>query len=70
MRTFNVRTPHWISVDVTILTSAHTGFADLNTAIDFCPASLTPQENGAGVFLGPKKCQHFLGKTGFPSGAS
>ena len=32
--------------------------------------SITPPENGAGEFSGPKKCCHIPGKTGFPSGAS
>ena len=53
-----------------ILSTAHTGFAELNTAIVFGSTSLTPPENGAGEFSGPKTIQHFPGKTGFPSGAS
>ena len=50
--------------------SVHTRFVDLNTAGKSGSTSLTPPENGAGECSVPKKCQHFLGKTGFPSGAS
>ena len=56
--------PHRISADLDILRTAHTGFADLNTAIRFGSTSLNPPENGAGEFPGPKKCQHFPGKNG------
>jgi hypothetical protein len=34
------------------------------------PEGLTPPENGARVFSGPKKCRHFLEKTEILSGAS
>ena len=68
---FHVRTPHRISADLNILRTAHTGFADLNTAKIFGSASLIPPENGAGDFWRPKECQHFPGKTGLPTnGAS
>ena len=67
---FKVRTPHPFYADLKILRSAHTLLADLNTAKISGATSLTPPENGAGKFLGRSKCQHFPGKTVFPSGAS
>ena len=53
----------------TLMRSAHTRFADLNTAKISGSALLTPPENGAGNFWVPSKCQHFPGKTGFSSDA-
>ena len=45
--------------------------ADLNTAREKKVFTvLTPPENGAGEFPDRKTCQHFPGKTEFPSGAS
>ena len=55
---FHVRTPHWISADVNILMSAHTGFADVN---DMTSAHHTPQ-NGVSV-CASKACTSLIKNT-------
>ena len=64
------RTPNPLFADHNILTSAHTRLPDLKTSKKTGSTSPTLPENEAGVSLSPKKYQHFLGKNGYPGGAS
>ena len=58
------------SADLNILRSAHTRFADLNTAKKIWLDIAYPPGEWSWRIFGSKKCQHFPGKSGFPSGAS